>query len=222
MRSGSHLAALLLLLPLSTPANAHPHVFIDTDFSLVFSPSGELQAIRVDWAYDEFYSLLMIEENGLDSDGDGTPEQERLDAFAGQDVDWAAGFPGDFSVEIASQPVTLRGPEQHKVRFENGRVITSHIRPLASAVAVAGADIVARSYDPSYFVAYDVPKEPRIDGRDDCRVRRDKADEAAAQAKYGEKLAALDVTDDPFQEIEIPDIGILFADSFVVSCDAPS
>ncbi len=37
---------------------------------------------------------MLIEEHGLDADGDGTPEQAALDGYAGRDGDWAAGFLG--------------------------------------------------------------------------------------------------------------------------------
>ena len=105
MKPTALLTAAALGLALASPLGAHPHIYIDTDFDLVFDTDGKLAAVRIDWAYDDFYSLLMIEENGLDADGDGTPEQARLDAFAGQDVDWEAGFPGHFTLDAAGTPL---------------------------------------------------------------------------------------------------------------------
>ncbi|RVV97909.1 DUF1007 family protein [Mesobaculum littorinae] len=219
-------ARLMTILTLSmgcaAPALAHPHIFIDTDFDLVFDASGALTGVRVEWSYDDFYSLLLVEEKELDADGDGVPEQDRLDAFAGKDVDWAAGFPGDFSVTLDGAEQVLRPPENHEAWWRDDRFVTSHIRPLAAPVAVEGHRIVARSYDPTYFVAYDVPNTPGVTGRDDCRLVRDAADRAAARAEYGDKLAAVDMAEDPFEVIELPDIGILFADAFELSCAAPS
>ena len=78
MKPTALLTAAALGLALASPLGAHPHIYIDTDFDLVFDTDGKLAAVRIDWAYDDFYSLLMIEENGLDADGDGTPEQARL------------------------------------------------------------------------------------------------------------------------------------------------
>jgi ABC-type uncharacterized transport system substrate-binding protein len=63
------LALLATLLPL--PAAAHPHVFIGTGLTLVLDADNRLAAIRVTWSYDELYSLLVLEERGLDSDYDG-------------------------------------------------------------------------------------------------------------------------------------------------------
>ncbi len=222
MDSRALLSALALSVALPGAAVAHPHVFIDAAFEFVFDDAGDLAAVRIDWAYDEFYSLMLIEENGLDADGNGLPEQAALDGYAGHDVDWAAGFPGDFVLEIGGEAVILDGPVEHQARFEQGRLVTSHTRPLAAPLDLSGQAITARAYDPTYFVAYDVPVDPTIIGRDGCVLQRDVADRGEAEAEYGEKLAAIDATADPFAEIELPDIGVLFADSFVLTCAASS
>ncbi|WP_245544335.1 DUF1007 family protein [Oceanicola granulosus] len=218
----AQLSALALFLALPGAAPAHPHVFIDAGFELVFDEDGRLEAVRIEWAYDDFYSLMLIEENGLDADGDGIPEQAALDAYAGGDVDWAAGFPGDFTIEKDGAALALDGPVAHEARFEDGRYVTSHVRPLAEPLDPTGGRVVARAYDPTYFVAYDVPGEPAVIGRDDCALRRDRADREAAEQAYGEELAAIDMTADPFEEIDLPDIGVLFADAFVLTCAASS
>ncbi|WP_298494784.1 DUF1007 family protein [uncultured Maritimibacter sp.] len=209
---------LCLMTTLATcPAGAHPHVFIDTSFTLVIE-NGLATAVRIDWAYDAFYTMLMIEEYGLDTDGDGLPEQEAMDAFAGHDVDWEAGFPGDFRLTSRGADVALRGPVRHEARFEANRVITSHIRPVETPFAVGADRVTARAYDPTYFVAYDVPDVPGVEGAN-CTFDRDKADIEAAQAEYGEQLAAIDQSEDPFEVVELSDIGILFADTFTLRCD---
>lgn len=212
----------MLICAFAIPARAHPHIFIDTAFDLIFDEAGRLAAVRVEWSYDDFYSLLMVEEKKLDGDGDGVPEQSRLDAFAGQDVDWAAGFPGDFSVTIDGSEAPLAPPKDHTATWRDDRFVTSHLRPIVDPVDSTGRNIVARSYDPTYFVAYDVPGSPGTVGREGCHLQRQASDRKAAQEEYGDALAAVDMAEDPFEVVEVPDIGILFADAFVLSCDEPS
>ncbi len=202
--------------------SAHPHIFIDTAFELILDAEGRATAVRIDWAYDEFYSLLLIEENGLDADSDGEPEAAQLAAYAGKDVDWEAGFPGDFVVMANGAQIALDRPVDHAARFENGRIVTSHTRPFATPVDVRAQQIAAQSYDPTYFVAYDVPQTPSVAGTSDCSFSRNEADRAAAEREYGDKLAAIDAGDDPFEEIDLPDIGVMFADTFVLTCTASS
>ncbi|WOI57198.1 DUF1007 family protein [Palleronia sp. LCG004] len=206
---------------MATSAGAHPHIFIDTDFDLVFDDRGRLEAVRIEWTYDDFYSLLLVEEQDLDADGDGIPEQGLLDDFAGKDVDWEAGFPGDFTVTRNGQLIDLGPPKAHEAHWRDNRVVTTHLRPVVEPLAVGDSSIVARAYDPTYFVAYDVPDAPGIEGREDCGLARKAADHGAAMRAVGEDLAALDQSADPFEVVELDDIGILFSDAFVLSCDAP-
>lgn len=213
-------ATMLATAP--APLPAHPHIFIDTDFELILDEDGQARAVRVAWSYDEFYSLLLIEENGLDADRDGLPEPEKLAEYAGQDVDWDAGFPGDFVIAADGAAVALARPVDHAARFEDGRIVTSHVRPLETPIDVSAHRVTAQSYDPSYFVAYDVPTPPQVSGMPGCSFAREPADHAAAQAEYGDQLAAIDAGDDPFEEIDLPDIGVMFADTFTLSCSASS
>lgn len=199
------------------PSLAHPHIFIDTAFTLVIE-DGMATAVQIDWAYDAFYSMLMIEEYTLDADGDGLPEQSELDALAGHDVDWDAGFPGHFVLSLDNEEVSLGSAVHHQARFEDNRVITSHVRPIETPFPITSHRVTARAYDPTYFVAYDVPKPPAVTGAN-CTFEREEADRKAAQAEYGEALDAIDRTEDPFEVIEVPDIGILFADRFTLRCD---
>lgn len=200
------------------PAAAHPHVFIDADAALIFGKSGALEAIRVTWTYDEFYSLMMIEDARLDQDGDGIPEPARLDAFAGQDVDWAAGFPGHILAEQAGKAVGFLPPVDHRAHFRAGRVITSHIRPLKDPIAVTDASpLNLRLYDPEYFVAYDTPRLPTVEGRRDCKVTR-RAPDTSGQAALLAELQNIDMQSDSLAIMNMPDVGITFAEGFKVTC----
>jgi polyphosphate kinase len=42
----------------------------------LFSDKGQLAAIRVVWAYDEFFSFLILEDHALDRDFDGAIAEE--------------------------------------------------------------------------------------------------------------------------------------------------
>lgn len=207
-----------MVLPQSVAA--HPHVFIDADAALVFDTSGRLEAVRVTWTYDEFYSLMMIEDAGLDADGDGTPDLDRLRAFAGHDVDWEAGFPGHIVLEQQDQPIALGPPRDHNARFADGRIVTSHVRPLSGPVTVTAArPLRLRIYDPEYFVAYDMPRDPTVEGRNDCSISRRPPD-TTGQEELLAALQTLDMQTDSLQVMRMADVGVTFAERFEVACGA--
>lgn len=222
MRLVPLLLAALAALPVAVPrpAAAHPHVFIDADAALVFGKSGRLEAVRVTWTYDEFYSLMMIEDAGLDADGDGTPDPALLRAFAGKDVDWEAGFPGHIVLDQQDRPISLGPPRDHDARYADGRIVTSHLRPLRDPVVVTTArPLRLRIYDPEYFVAYDTPREPTIEGRRDCRVSRH-APDTTGQEELLAALQALDMEADSLQVMRMADVGVSFAERFEIACGA--
>lgn len=64
------LLSLLSILALAG-AEAHPHVFIDTGLTFRFDGEGRLGAVSVVWAFDDFSSMLMVEDMEMDQDGDG-------------------------------------------------------------------------------------------------------------------------------------------------------
>lgn len=199
------------------PALAHPHVFVDATATPQFDAAGRLVALRIDWAYDEFYSLALMAEYRLDGNGDGTPDPDRLRAFAGKDVDWPAGFPGDLTVTQNGQPVALGPVRNHAAAWKDGRIIASHTRPLPALDAATPVSI--RVYDPEYFVAYDVPRDPVPQGRKDCVVTRERPD----KGQHSELLAALSELDtqaDSLTVMSMADVGITFADTFVLTCPA--
>ena len=61
------LGCALLAAPV---AQAHPHVFVEVGLRFVSQPDGRLSGVEVTWRYDDFFSLLVLEDRGLDPDGD--------------------------------------------------------------------------------------------------------------------------------------------------------
>ncbi|SPF78572.1 hypothetical protein ALP8811_02500 [Aliiroseovarius pelagivivens] len=210
------LLSIPIIAATALPLASHPHVFIDAGANLLFDDAGQLAAVRVFWAYDEFYSLLLVEDNGLDADGDGTPEQAALDAYAGQDVDWAAGFPGDLYLQDKGSDVALLGPVEHGMRYEDGRVISWHIRPLETRVSVGAEPLLVQIYDPTFFVAYDVRLPVTVKGPEGCTVEHIPADLNAAYDKVESLLYGPDSVE--YSDDSYPEVGDLFADQLLLTC----
>lgn len=216
-RAMAGLVFVVALFAQPRPASAHPHVFIDAGMTFLFDDTGALAAVQIIWAYDEFYSLLLIEDRGLDPDGDGVLTEKEKAALAGTDVDWAAGFPGDFTLTVGGKPVALAPGTAFTADYANGRIVTSHVRPLIDRIDPAKTGpLVAKVFDPTYFVDYEVTL-PVTAKRDGCTITRTPADLDAAQALVNKLMSKTDFAMDKY-----PEIGEAYADTFVLSCAAPS
>ena len=52
-----------------TPANAHPHMWVDLKSRIVLHDDASPSAINQEWLFDDFFSTALIEEAGLHPDG---------------------------------------------------------------------------------------------------------------------------------------------------------
>ena len=60
--------------------------------------------MRVTWAYDEFYSLLVLEDMRLDQDADGVLTEAEEQFLSGFDAQWVEGYNGDLVMTAWAKP----------------------------------------------------------------------------------------------------------------------
>ena len=200
---------------------AHPHIFIDSGVHPIFDAEGQLAAVRVIWTYDDLYSLLTLEDLGLDSDYDGalTPEERaKLDGF---DMDWMPGYEGDLYVLVGGERVALSGPVEHSADFVDGRIVTMHTRALQTRVAVGAEPVVFQVYDPTFYTAYHITLPTRIEGREDCDARTFVPDLTEANQALIDALAELGA-DETIEDYDFPAVGADFAEEIRLTCALPS
>jgi len=203
-----------LVAPL--PVLSHPHIFIETGLRLIHDERGALTALEVTWTYDELFSLLLLEDMGLDTDFDGVLTPEEQSAVQGFDMDWPVDYEGDIYVSAAGIPVSLSAPVPGFAELnDKGQLIGRHIRPLTVPVA---APISIRVYDPTYYTAYEVIVDQVSTAASECTVAVFTPDLDAAFAQLEAALEELMGQSDFDQEIDFPAVGDRFADEIRVTC----
>lgn len=201
----------------ATPALAHPHIWIDAGIEVIFDAQGRAEAVRLTWVYDDFYSLLLVEERGLDADHDGNATPEETVALQGFDMNWQAGFAGDSYVLSDEAPVVLGPPADWTAAYQGGRLTSTHLRRIDPPVAM-DRPLKVQVYDPGFYSAYTIAYDPKFTPAlpEGCAVEvfepdRDAADERllAALAEYG---ADEDV------EADFPAVGAAFSEEVRITC----
>lgn len=210
------LALLAALAPL--PAAAHPHVFIGTGLTLVLDDRNRVTAIRVSWAYDELYSLLVIEDRGLDPDLDGVLTPEETATLNGFDMAWIEGFPGDTYAAADGAPLTLGPPTDYTTTVEDGRIVTTHTRTVAEAPDAAR--VTVKAYDPTFYTAYEVSRGVTVEGGAGCTAEVIPADLDAAYTMLEELLYGPRSAE--YGEDSFPEVGEAFADEVRLTCASGS
>lgn len=216
--SGAALRVAGLIVGLAVgPLAAHPHIWIDTGVEVILDAEGRVSAVRVQWDYDEFYSLLLIEERGLDADHDGTASEAERAALNGFDMNWIAGFEGDTYLRRADQPVTLSAPQDWTADYREGRLRSTHLRRIEPPLPL-DQPLTLSVYDPGYYSAYALPQAPRFTPAlpEGCDVTLQKPDPATVDQRLLDLLASYGPDQDP--EEDFPAVGAQFAHGFVVTC----
>ncbi len=57
---------ILGLLACAAPAQAHPHMFVETGLQVVFDDQGQAIGVRVRWSYDDLTSMQILADLGFD------------------------------------------------------------------------------------------------------------------------------------------------------------
>lgn len=201
----------LALVALSGAAQlqAHPHVFVETGLRLVIDSDGRLNGIEVSWAYDDFYSLLLLEDMQLDPDADGNLTPEALARLDGFDLNWIEGYEGDLYLMAGDTAVTLGAPQGRGTEVIDGRIISRHFRSFAPL----DGPVVIKAYDPTFYTAYDM--NAGIAVPDGCAFTLQPADLDRAYTMVEEALYANPAMPDD----DFPEVGEAFADIVEVSCN---
>jgi ABC-type uncharacterized transport system substrate-binding protein len=219
MQARLGLWAALGLLGSTPMANAHPHIFIDSSVEAIFDAQGQVTALRIGWSYDDFYSLLAIEDRGLDPDGDGhlTPEEQaRLTGF---DMGWDADYDGDLYVLHGNEAVAMGRPEIPTATYENGIITSTHLRKLITPLRPGAEGLVVQIYDSGYYTAYTIKAEAALTNAPaGCVAVVFEPDLDAADRKLQETLQEYQA--DQNIEMQYPAVGANYADEVRITCPA--
>ncbi|SHG92941.1 DUF1007 family protein [Marivita hallyeonensis] len=199
---------------MAAPLGAHPHIFVDTALRFEVNDANEITGVTVTWTYDDFFTLLILEDYGLDSDGDGNLTEAELDTLFGFDlIEWPEGFEGDLYVYSNSEKIEMPRPRPIGIAVEDGLITATHYRDIP-AVPVDGLEVL--QYDPTYYVAYDVSQGVSFTDPD-CSATVTDPDQQVAQAKIEEEVSGN--MEDIFNEMRV---GIYFSDRITMTCAQPS
>ncbi|MGY6633741.1 MAG: DUF1007 family protein [Alkalilacustris sp.] len=206
-------------------AAAHPHVFIDTGIEVIFDADARVEAVQVVWVYDEFYTMLALDDYGMDPDFTGTVTDAERAELAVIYSNWEPGFNGDLRPLLDGRELPLGGPTRIVADVQDQRLVIAHRRVFDSPVALdGGRELVLRVYDPTYFTAYTIAGDPVVTGRDGCTAEVWGPDWEAADARLQAALDELLAQGAGMVEIEadFPAVGADFAEEVRLTCAGPA
>ncbi len=147
---GRCITAAAVLLGLTAPVVAHPHILIDAGVGVVFDNSGAVAGLRHQWRFDSAFSAWMIQ--GLDTNGDGRTSPDELQELADENMVGLAEYGFYTYAGDSAAPMDFTAAGDQRMAYEDGHVVLSY-----SLDAVTPAPLAERFelavYDPEYYVA---------------------------------------------------------------------
>ncbi|HVY42903.1 MAG TPA: DUF1007 family protein [Hyphomicrobiaceae bacterium] len=196
-----------LLTAASTPAAAHPHVWVTVQSTLVYE-QGSLVAIKHKWTFDEYYAAMATQ--GLDTNNDGKLDRSELDELAKVNMDGLKEFSYFTYPKLAGQDLALGEPKDYYLEYveapagdrseppvtasnksdqpANAKVLSLYFTlPLKQPVLAEAPGFSFTVADPSFFIAFEFAKRDPVKfgpgAPADCRVQIGDSKQDAEDAK---------------------------------------
>lgn len=148
------MAALVLggavpAIGLSSPAAAHPHVWI-TDITTFLFKDRQLVGIHHHWKFDEFFGSFVIEEH--DADGDGVFDAAETEAIGEAAFSNVREFGYFTHARIDGEALPLDEVSDFTARIEDDLLVYEFTLPLPEPIDPGADRFAAGIYDAEYYV----------------------------------------------------------------------
>lgn len=162
--------AFLLVVLASAPALAHPHVWVDYTVTVRFTADGP-DAVRVDWAFDEMISALIIQKYDTDRDGRFSARENR--AIESEHFVHLKEFSYFVDLKIDGVAVPITQIKDFEARIVKGLLHYAFTVPIPRAVRRDGI-VDVNIVDPSFYTAFTATPRPIVaEGASTHRVECD-------------------------------------------------
>ena len=206
------LASSALLAP--QPAAAHPHMYFDAQAVFHVDDQRRLTQLDVAFVVDEFNTLYIVADLGLDADGDGALSGDEP-ATLSDAMRIGLGDYGYFTeLRVDETAFDIAAPRDVVATLQEGRIAARLTYAFNPPIDVEAAAATLALFDPTYFTAVTMAAAPVVLGNDACAATFTPFEATAQLAQTQELLARLGREETP----EDASIGALFADRAVLRC----
>jgi ABC-type uncharacterized transport system substrate-binding protein len=142
-------------------AQAHPHVWIDMQSSIVFTDDGLIKGVDVEWTFDDGYTQMALD--GLDVDGDGMYSQDELAPLTKENIESLKDYEY-FTVMRANGEQQKIGEVTDAGQIWSNNKLTLHFQvPLVKPIDPRKEEFMLKVYDPEFFIDLEYPADDAVD-----------------------------------------------------------
>ena len=153
------LALALLCGAFASPANAHPHVWITVQ-TTVLHDHGAFVGLGYTWTFDEAYTAMAIE--GLDKNKDGIYDREELAELAKVNIDGLKDFSYFTYAFLAGRKLGTGEASDYWLEHKGGLLSLHFTLPFANPVPADAKGLAFTIHDPEFFVAFELAETDAV------------------------------------------------------------
>jgi ABC-type uncharacterized transport system substrate-binding protein len=200
-----------------SPAQAHPHVWIDMRGDIVFNPQGQIIGANVEWTFDDGYKDVALE--GLDVNNDGDYSQAELAALLKENMESLVEYDYFLVFRQNGEKLELAKAQRAGQIWSNERLKLHFFAPLKKPIDPKQGEVVLKAYDPEFFIGIDLAKDDpiTIDGAlpTTCKLS---VKPIPTDAELDQTRDMLSTKGKDWQPENSEDFGALFAQAIVIAC----
>lgn len=201
-----------LLCLFAAPALAHPHVFVEARAHVVISAAKEVESIRVEWRFDENYSLYARDGLALDPDGDGLLDETDRATLAEVHSDGMDALGWFTFLRQSGAMRKLAEPDDLEADMVGDRIVIRFTARPAAPVSLADLDATLSLNDPTFFVAVTLtPDAFTFEAPEGCRAVYEPPEDSGLSVT---SLFGMDMS-----ETAARSFGFSFATEAVLTCE---
>jgi len=146
------LLAALLCGALASTADAHPHVWVTVE-TTVLHDHGAFVGLSYKWTFDQAYTAMAID--GLDKNKDGIYDREELAELAKVNIDGLKDFAFFTHAFLGGQKLGTGEAKDYWLEHTGGLLALHFTLPFASPVPTQAKGFAFTIHDPEFFVAFE-------------------------------------------------------------------
>ena len=134
-------------------AQAHPHVWTTMRTAVMVNDANKIDAISVEWTFDEAYSGYALE--GLDSNHNGTFEETEIEPLTKENIASLVESNYFIAVRQNGNAVEHGAVVKSAQTFDGAKLSLYFTLPLKQAIDPVAGPVQVKVYDPEFFIAFD-------------------------------------------------------------------
>jgi ABC-type uncharacterized transport system substrate-binding protein len=165
----SRILLSLLVFLVTTPADAHPHVWVTFHSEVVYTPAGAMTAIRHTWTFDDMYSAFALQ--GIAHAKKGEYTRDELTSLVQLNMKSLKTYDYFTYAQADGRKIAFSGPIDSWLSYADSTLTLHFTLPLKAPTSAKKMEIEV--YDPSIFVDFEFSKDKPalLEGAPQCRLK---------------------------------------------------